>query len=60
MDSSVPDHDILERIRMQIWIRGSLSPAIFVIDRQDGSFSAYYFLQVHLHLFQSPKEVIKQ
>jgi hypothetical protein len=46
-------------------------PAIFVIDLQDAnkklfkkkSFSAYYFLNVHLHHFskiKSPKEVTKQ
>ncbi len=46
-------------------------PAIFVIDLQDvnnklilkKSFSAYYFLKVHLHHFskiKSPKEVTKQ
>jgi hypothetical protein len=46
-------------------------PAIFVIDLQDAnkklifllSFSAYYFLKVHLHRFskiKSQKEVTKQ
>jgi hypothetical protein len=46
-------------------------PAIFVIDLQDAnkktnlkkSFSAHYFLKVHLHHFakiKSPKEVTKQ
>jgi hypothetical protein len=45
-------------------------PAIFVIDLQDAnkklffkSFSAYYFLKVHLRHFskiKSPKEVAKQ
>jgi len=45
-------------------------PAIFVITLQDAnkklikkSFSAYYFLKVHLHHFsmvKSPKEVIQQ
>ncbi len=48
-------------------------PAIFVIDLQDAnkklifvkklSFSAYYFMKVHLHHFskiKSPKEVTKQ
>jgi hypothetical protein len=45
-------------------------PAIFVIDLQDAnknlikkSFSAYYFLKIHLHHFskiKSPKEVTKQ
>jgi hypothetical protein len=46
-------------------------PAIFDIDLQDAnkklilflSFSAYYFLKVHLHHFskiKSPKEVTKQ
>jgi hypothetical protein len=46
-------------------------PAIFVTDLQDAtkkltkkkSFSAYYFLKVHLHHFskiKSPKEVTKQ
>jgi hypothetical protein len=44
-------------------------PAIFIIDLQDAnkklikkSFSAYYFLKVHLHYFskiKSQKEVIK-
>ncbi len=39
-------------------------PAIFVIDANKKlSFSAYYFLKVHLHHFskiKSPKEVTKQ
>jgi hypothetical protein len=45
-------------------------PAIFVIDLQDAnkkkqkkSFSAYYFLKVHIHYFlktKSQKEVAKQ
>ncbi len=55
-------HDILVWIRIRILILDP-DPAIFVIDLQDANkklnilkkFSAYYFLNVHLHHFSKKK-----